>query len=414
MIDRRLGVNVARGRGSTWFGRATSRARGASAIACGWALLLIGASAAAETSPPDTPLPDDKVTTIQCEHATSEPVFIGDATVQSLPGTYSYKVYVPPGYNDPTNAESTYPVVFVCSGSGNPSIKDLHSFARSHRWVVVLVSDAKNGPWPPIYGAFLATHDDAMKRLRIRDGLKIAMGASGGAAMTGYGITVRPGFVAWLPFIGSAPGSKAANMKGLIVHGVFGREDNRVSGDYVSHFVREFDQRHIRFSWSTHPGGHNWGGEPIVSAALATVRDEILRSVKITPTELSHMLAPLADEFNAPATLAGRKAAIAEQVIAAARRGRLTRDEQWSPRLSAMQTFLRECRSNRTLKNEVAAYDAWQDVLTRQAKLDDWLFIGKISQKEADAVGKRLDHQLQTLRSRYPDTEVVAKMAEKD
>jgi hypothetical protein len=377
---------------------------------CGWLVVLamMVRPAWAEVTPLDTPLADDKITQITCEYKGQEQVFIGEANMPAQPGTYHYKVYIPPGYNDAANAKRQYPCLFVCSGSGNPSLRDMQDWVRRNRWIVVLVSDAKNGPWPPIFGAFLGAHDDAVKRLRVSENLKFAMGASGGAAMTGYGITVRRGFVAWLPFIGSAPSSKAKQMRGLVVHGVFGRGDKGAHAAYIRGFIREF--QHLQFSWTSHAGGHTWGGVPMVSGALEIARDRVLATVRLSPADASCLLEPLAAEFEDQATLPGRKHELATQVRMIAPRARLSRDAAWAPRLTAMGAFLKEVRRDKKLGNEVAAYTAWMAVKAKQEKLENMVHIGDVPEAQAPALRERLANDLMKLRQKYADSETIQRL----
>lgn len=371
-------------------------------------LAVMAGRAMGEVTPLDTPLADDKVTPITCQYTGQEQVFIGEANVPAQPGTYCYKVYVPPGYNDAGNAARQYPCLFVCSGSGNPSLRDMQDWVRRNRWIVVLVSDAKNGPWPPIFGAFLGAHDDAVKRLRVSESLKFAMGASGGAAMTGYGITVRRGFVGWLPFIGSAPSSKAKQMRGLVVHGVFGRGDKGANASYIRGFIRDF--QHLQFSWTSHAEGHTWGGVPMVSGALEIARDRVLATVRLSPADASCLLEPLAAEFADAATLPGRKHELATQVQRIAPRARLSRDAAWAPRLAAMGDFVKEVRRDKKLGSEVAAYTAWMAVKAKQEKLENMIHIGDVPEAQAPALRERLANDLKQLRQTYADSQTIQRL----
>ena len=68
------------------------------------------------------------------------------------------------------------------------------NYLKSNGFVVVMLVEAKNGPWEPIVGNFLAAHDDAIKRVRIAKDKKYATGFSGGARGSSVFVQLRPGF----------------------------------------------------------------------------------------------------------------------------------------------------------------------------------------------------------------------------
>jgi len=158
---------------------------------------LLATSAFAEITPLDTSLPDDKETTITCELTVAPKV--GDVPVldtakqcEATKGTYHYKLYIPADYSrDP---QRRYPCLFIMSASGNAGMWELAPWLKAHRYVVVSLVEAQNGPWAPIVGNFLAAHDDVVKRVRIQEGLKVATGVSGGARASSVFVQSRPGF----------------------------------------------------------------------------------------------------------------------------------------------------------------------------------------------------------------------------
>ena len=78
------------------------------------------------------------------------------------PGTYHYEVYLPPGYDVET--DRSYPCIFVMSPGGKPHglFKTFANQARQHKWIAVLLMEARNGPWEPIVSNFVAAHDDVV------------------------------------------------------------------------------------------------------------------------------------------------------------------------------------------------------------------------------------------------------------
>ena len=70
----------------------------------------------------------------------------------------------------------------------------MQGYLKANGFVVVMLLDAKNGPWEPIVGNFLAAHDDVVKRVRIEEGKKYATGMSGGGRASSVFVQIRPGF----------------------------------------------------------------------------------------------------------------------------------------------------------------------------------------------------------------------------
>jgi hypothetical protein len=65
---------------------------------------------------------------------------------------------------------------------------------KRDKWIAIMLVESQNGDWGPIIGNFISAHDDALKRLRICDGLKFATGFSGGARASSMFCELRPGF----------------------------------------------------------------------------------------------------------------------------------------------------------------------------------------------------------------------------
>ena len=85
------------------------------------------------------------------------------------------------------------------------------NYLKNNGFVVVMLIEAKNGPWEPIVGNFLAAHDDVIKRVRIADGKKYATGHSGGARASSVFVQLRPGFCGLILQSAGASFDKAGN-----------------------------------------------------------------------------------------------------------------------------------------------------------------------------------------------------------
>ncbi len=151
----------------------------------------------AEGTPLNQSLPEETETTITCElteapRASQVPVFEKQKEADDARGTYHYKLWLPKGYN--SDASKRWPCLFIMSAGGNATMGPMAPWLKANGFVVVMLGEAKNGPWEPIVGNFLAAHDDVVKRLRIAEGRKYATGQSGGARGSSVFVQLRPGF----------------------------------------------------------------------------------------------------------------------------------------------------------------------------------------------------------------------------
>jgi predicted peptidase len=159
--------------------------------------LLFAIPLCAETTPLTQPLSDESETTITCEliqppRFSEVPVFKTPKEAQNTKGTYHYKLWLPKGYS--ADPKKQWPCMFIMSAGGNASMGKMENYLKSNGFVVVMLVEAKNGPWEPIVGNFLAAHDDVIKRVRIAEGKKYATGQSGGARGSSVFVQLRPGF----------------------------------------------------------------------------------------------------------------------------------------------------------------------------------------------------------------------------
>jgi len=107
-------------------------------------------------------------------------------------GTYHYRLWLPPAYAE--DATRRWPCMFISSPNGNAGMGAMGEWLKTNQFVVVMLVEAKNGPWAPIIGNFLAAHDDVVKRVRVQEGMKFATGFSGGARASSLYVQLRPGF----------------------------------------------------------------------------------------------------------------------------------------------------------------------------------------------------------------------------
>ncbi len=152
--------------------------------------------ACAEEAQPDTPTPATELpppgaeAAITCEIAGRESFSATGMKDKPAPGFYHYQLYLPAGFD--SGAE--HPAIFVMSPGGKARAAGLKPFADQAGWIVAGLTEAKNGPWEPIMGNFLAAHDDLVRRCKVAADKKFATGFSGGARGSSLFVQLRPGF----------------------------------------------------------------------------------------------------------------------------------------------------------------------------------------------------------------------------
>jgi hypothetical protein len=238
----------------------------------------------AETTPFDQPLEEEREITIACElseapRPSAVPVFTSAKQGEAAKGTYHYKLWLPKGYlADP---ERRWPCMFISSPTGNAAMGTMGDRLKQGGYVCVMLVEAKNGPWEPIIGNFLAAHDDAVKRVRIQEGLKFATGFSGGARASSIYVQIKPGF-SGLIMQGAGAGDRE-DEKGVYAIG----DLKRNSSIAVAMIMGESDKNNgeiekmkkalgpSRVNVFTFPGGHQWAPAEQFDQALDAVEKEV-------------------------------------------------------------------------------------------------------------------------------------------
>jgi len=226
-------------------------------------------SAPATTADPN--LPEDKVTLVHVslpENTRLPPPYSDFDKAKA--GAYSYRLYLPPGYYE--HPDFHYPALFKMSPDGNAGIGNFQSHAQEEGWIVVMLMEAKNGSWGPIYGDMLATYADVVaKGLRIQPGLQFATGFSGGGRGSSIFTQICPGFDGeLLQGAGFAVDNGKYHLDGIprehpyAVFMTMGLKDsNRKEIDQLKSQLSG-----IPFKAATFEGGHMWAPPALVVRGL--------------------------------------------------------------------------------------------------------------------------------------------------
>jgi hypothetical protein len=253
---------------------------------------LIGvlALSCAKTTTQEPRMVEQTEVTITCELTqppkwSDIPVFESANDCQAATGTYHYVLWLPKGYL--ADAQRRWPCMFIADALGQAKMGNMAACLKTRGYVVVMLVESKNGPWPPIIGNFLAAHDDVVQRVRIQEGLKFATGVSGGARASSVFVQIRPGFSG---VILQGAGLAYKDNGTYVVAGLHGSPTIYVAmtmGDHDKHGVEVEEVRHwigsSHFSSFGFPGGHQWAPAETFEHALAWVEDKVRESAEPQP-----------------------------------------------------------------------------------------------------------------------------------
>lgn len=246
------------------------------ALSCLLLSTLLASGTRAQTTPMDAPLEEQKIITIACQldkapTLEDEPLLNPKEPEAIAKSTFHYNLWLPAGYLE--SPDKRWPCLFILSPSGKANMGNMAGYLKAHNFIVIMLVESKNGWWGPIIGDFLASHDDAVKRLRIREGFKFATGQSGGARASTVLVQSRPGFAGvilqsagaayygadnayWLP--------KLKTDRGLYVVMLMGKRDKNLPEVEQMRAEIPADRFHdIEFD-----GGHVWAPAPVFAQGM--------------------------------------------------------------------------------------------------------------------------------------------------
>jgi len=368
-------------------------------------LLLIwffgGATVHGEMTPLAQALPEQEEITIACELTTTEPranvpVFDSPKDSEAAKGNYHYKLWLPKGYS--ADPQRRWPCWFIMSPGGNARMGQMGALLKSSGYIVVMPQEAKNGPWVPIVGSLLATHDDVVKRVRIQEGLKFATGFSGGARMAGLLAQMRPGFSGlYLQGAGLPPKGNGyhtaglTKIPGLAVAMVVGASDSNL------HEVKAVQAAlpGARFLPLSFDGGHAWAPAESFEKALPWIERQVYVEAPARPEMKPVYSAYFRQQHAAWTALAApwERYRAGDALLALARTRGLTTDPTLVPALREIQAEAARLRSDPAVAKEALAADAWR----------------RIEESHRGATPERIAADVRDFVKRYPGTEAAKK-----
>jgi hypothetical protein len=337
--------------------------------------LIIHGFANAGTTPMETPVPDEKITTIECEYQLDEKD-MKRFDVMPAKGTYHYKVYLPPGYN--SDKDTAYPCIFVASPSGNAPMTNLAEKSKKDKFIVIMLAESKNGPIEPNMGNFLAAHDDAVKRFRIQEGLKIATGLSGGARGSSTNAGMRPGFCGIIlqaaGFVQYQTGAQKGHYdttslekyKDLAVYAVFGKNDNNKSE--LPNLKKEFPS-YTEFETESFDGGHEWAPAECMNNGIDWLFNKVLTAESIKknkPLAIQIVRRKLGSVQNSTSDI--EKFELLSSIDSIEKIHKLSTEPDLKDKLADLQKQLQELRTSKAVLLELDAQKAFNALASTESK----------------------------------------------
>jgi hypothetical protein len=246
------------------------------------ALLGVLALSCGKTATVQQGLVEQKEITITCELTQAPkwsdvPVFESASDGAAATGTYHYVLWLPNGYL--ADAQRRWPCMFIADALGRAKMGNMAAWLKARGYVVVMLVESRNGPWPTIIGNFLAAHDDVVRRVRVQEGQKFATGVSGGARASSVFVQLRAGF-SGLILQGAGLAYKTNGM--YVVAGL-----RRTPPIYVAMTMGDLDKNREeleemrrwvgspRFQSFDFQGGHGWAPKEVFERAMAWVEDKV-------------------------------------------------------------------------------------------------------------------------------------------
>lgn len=165
-------------------------------IGCFGAVLMVW-SGRTQPTPMDAPLAEETPVTIDCElkrmPGVSEMKHLTRFKErQAVMGAFQYQVRLPRGFHEAP--AKSWPSMFIVAPEDHARLEAVQAWLSTNGFVTVVLLNARQGDLAPAIGNFLSAHDDAVKRLRLKDGEKWMIGVEEVGRRASLFVQYRPGF----------------------------------------------------------------------------------------------------------------------------------------------------------------------------------------------------------------------------
>lgn len=167
-------------------------------------------------------------------------------------GDYHYTCYIPKGY-DPARPAPLL-INFSPGGNANPLSTKM---ADEVGWIMIGLTESKNGPWEPVAENRDAALFDCRRRFAIDLKHVYFSGMSGGARAASLSGQTYPGLCAGLILMGAAYAGGVPPPKDQAIFYITGQTD--MNKGEVSAAYEKAKSAGRKCDLVIHPGGHDWG-----------------------------------------------------------------------------------------------------------------------------------------------------------
>ena len=300
-------------------------------------------------------IPESKETLVVCTLAKSsrKPATIGRTAVAYKDGEYSYKLWIPQGYE--AAPKRRWPCVFIASPGGNANMGPMAKHLKEAGYIVVALQESSNSVSNGVCCSnFAAAHDDVVARLRVAEGQKFVTGMSGGSRVASMFVTMRPGIAGLFQQAagyGVVP-SALPKRNFCIVTSIGTKDFNIVEFPKIAAGISSGVPWAVLISDS----GHGWSPAPIAEKAFLQMEARTLMSASSSPdvkTSAQTWL-PLQAKIIREMPALVDKIQYADRALKAAAKQGLQND----PALVSLKTELQQWQKAPTAAKEISADDA--------------------------------------------------------
>ena len=370
------------------------------------AAICATATSGAAPTPLTEKIPEAKEVLIRCElaKASKKPTRTGRSIVNFKDGEYSYKLWVPKGYE--ADPKRRWPCVFIASPVGKAGMGPMGGHLKKSGYIVVMLQESRNGDDAPCNSNFVAAHDDVVARLRIAEGQKYATGLSGAARGASFNALLRPGFAGVFQqaagFLTNDTGFPRQNF--CLVTSIGNKDYN----------IREYPSiaflcRVGKVSWFplTSDTGHTWSPGPLAEKAFLIMEWHTLTNAPLSPD----LRATAKTWLVRHPEIIRKMPAIADKILFADRTLKVATKFglQSDPALVSLRTELAQWQKDPAAAKELAAETAFQKAFEKD--INAWNPYALDSKGRMFYTAKSGDkarnkaRELESVIKRHPDTE---------
>ncbi len=334
--------------------------------------------------------------------------------VQPKEGISSYKVYLPANY-DP-KSQATWPCLFIAADKGKASEGIGGEWLKKNNWIIVMLQEAPAGKWEESLGNFLASHDDAIKRFRIQEGMKFLMAEGQSVRAIMHFATLRPGFLGMHTNMGVAIVPPLARQK-IMIYATYYVRDRVLPYTLAEKTIRQYRSAMVVVEKVGAGGITEKDPKQRQEDIFAWFYDNAYKILgrKLPKESVANYILSKIQEFNDTESKV-KRFTCGEKIFPMALKAGLKKavPEVYAKAVEVKTTVM-EMKKDQDLRKEFAAYTAWDKARAMDAKVMAYVAEKRLKGREREILLKRVLQGYDQIIEKYPDTEYANKaMADYD